>query len=99
MIQQLRSKSSTSQDSRTFREVIERYPKVRELLYTSERLMKEAAKGAMEHPKPWHVQLLRLTTRRWEPKESVSIIELILGFLNDDYPPKEKEAGDGATTI
>jgi len=90
MLKLLREKSRDSSDERPWRDIINDYPEVRELLYTSLPLFRRAAEGASEGM-PWHISLLRLYSRSWKKTESEVIIQLTLDFLNEAYPPKQIE--------
>ncbi len=98
LILRLKLKSQESEDKRTWKEVIKDYGQVRQLLYTTERLMKESARGSVDE-RPWHVSLVKLSKQRWEPAESEVIIQLILNFLNDDFPAVMKGEEDAKPTI
>ena len=92
-MKELLTKSQTTQDKRSWHEVMKDYPQVRKLLYTSSNLMRGAAEGASGDPPPvWHASLLSLLKRWWDEEEAQAIAALIVGFMNDDFLPREKEA-------
>ena len=86
MLKQLLTKSQTTKDKRSWREVMEDYPQVRELLYTSKKLMLQAASGASEvPPRIWHKSLLSLLKETWNEAEANAVATLVAGFLNGDF--------------
>ena len=87
MITQLKEKSALSNDQRSWKELMQEYPQVRGMLYSSRRLFKESAEGCSHAYIPWHSSLVSLTKRQWTKEEAVTLIELMLYFLNDDFVP------------
>ena len=95
MLKRLLTKSQASKDRRSWREVMEDHPQVRELLYTSKKLMLQAASGASEvPPRIWHKSLLSLLKETWNEVEAKAVATLVAGFLNNDFTLKRKEEVD-----
>jgi len=84
MLTQLQEKSAASKDTRTWSDVITKYPQVRQQLYSSRKLFMLSAEGA-SNQMPYHQSLVRLSRRTWSQEDSVTLLNLIINFLNDDF--------------